>query len=218
MGFTFEIIDNFIDSCDSEYITDHYRDKLTPSCVIGDMSLRNSDDFFIDSHNILDTKLSEIINNIKIKISDFSNLPLENQETLTLIKYSPGQYFKPHLDAFQNYDEFDIEDLLGGQRLKTFIICLKSSVRGGETKFDRIDKSVKLQQGQCIWWENVNELGDIYYDSLHSGETPIEGDKWILTCWIRQRKYYPISRDFAKQIIEKYSKQILINTLENLKK
>lgn len=54
MGFTFEIIDNFIDYCDSEYIIDYYRDKLTPSCVIGDMSLRNSDDFYIDDSEIVD--------------------------------------------------------------------------------------------------------------------------------------------------------------------
>lgn len=218
MGFSFRVIDNFIDTCDSDYIIDHYRDKLTPSCVIGDTSLRNSDDFYIDQSEIVDKKLSRIISNIKSKISEYSNLPVDNQELLTLIKYGPGQYFKPHLDAFHDYDEFEIEDALGGQRLKTFIICLKSSQSGGETKFDKLNKSVKLSNGQCIWWDNVDELGNVYTESLHSGETPIDGDKWILTCWIRERKYYPISRDFATEIIEKYSKQILINILQEYKK
>lgn len=218
MSFKFHLIDEFIDSVDSEYIINYYRDKLTPSLVIGNSNLRDSNDFYIDTDNILDNHLFNIINKIKLKISEYSNLPVDNQELLTLIKYSPGQYFKPHLDAFHEYDEFEIEDALGGQRLKTFIICLKSSQSGGETKFDKLNKSVKLSNGQCIWWNNVDEFGNVYTESLHSGETPIDGDKWILTCWIRERKYYPIGRDFAKQIIEKYSKPILINILENLKK
>lgn len=216
MKFEYKIIDDFISSESSNYLISFFENKLKPSNVIGDSYLRNSDDFYIDINEISDEKVNLFIKDIKSKISTISNLPEENQELLTIIRYNPGQYFKPHLDAFHDYDEFEIEELLGGQRVSTFIICLQSADDGGETVFNRLNQTIKLEKNQCIYWNNVDIDGEIIPDSLHSGEPPKNGKKWILTCWIRERKYYAIDRRFAKQIIQNYSKQILINTLESL--
>ena len=216
MSFEYKIIDNFITSEESDSIIEFFSDKLTPSMVIGDSYLRNSDDCYIDLDSISDEKQTKILQNLKNKISEFSQLPIENQELLTIIRYKKGQHFKPHLDAFHDYNEFEIEELLGGQRLKTYIICLQPSLSGGETKFDKLNKTIKLEKNQCIYWSNVDENGNIYPESLHSGIDPEEGEKWILTCWIREKKYFAIDRHIVKTIIENYSKEFLINTLKQL--
>ena len=216
MSFKFEIIDDFISSEDSYQLIEYFSDKLSPSNVIGNSYLRNSDDFYIELESLQNKKIQDILSNIKIKISNISNIPIENQELFTIIRYKEGQHFKPHFDAFHDYDDFEVEDLLGGQRLKTFIICLKSSKKGGETKFEKLDKEIKLENNQCIYWDNVDKNGNLYTQSLHSGLSPEIGEKWILTCWIREKKYYALDRNIAKKIIENYSKQILINTLESL--
>jgi prolyl 4-hydroxylase len=216
MSFEYKIIDNFITTEESDSIINFFSDKLSPSMVIGDSYLRNSDDCYIDLDSISDGKLTKVLQNLKNKISEFSELPIENQELLTIIRYKKGQHFKPHLDAFHDYNEFEIEELLGGQRLKTYIICLQPSLSGGETKFDKLNKTIKLEKNQCIYWSNVDENGNIYPESLHSGIDPEEGEKWILTCWIREKKYFAIDRHIVKTIIENYSKEFLINTLKQL--
>ena len=216
MSFEYNIIDNFITTEESDSIINFFSDKLTPSMVIGDSYLRNSDDCYIDLDSISDEKQTKILQNLKNKISEFSELPIENQELLTIIRYRKGQHFKPHLDAFHDYNEFEIEELLGGQRLKTYIICLQPSLSGGETKFDKLNKTIKLEKNQCIYWSNVDENGNIYPESLHSGIDPEDGEKWILTCWIREKKYFAIDRQIVKTIIENYSKEFLINTLKQL--
>ena len=217
MSFSFKIDSDFIKSDDCQYIIDHYSNKLKKSSVIGNSDLRNSDDFYVDFDNLDDEKSLKIFSDLKNKISNVSQLPIENQELLTIIRYKEGEEFKPHLDAFHNYNDFEIESILGGQRIWTFIICLKEANLGGETTFNKINESIKLKKTECVYWKNVDNNGLVLENSEHSGKPPLSGEKWILTCWVREKKYYPLNRDVVKDIINKYSKEILINTLSNLK-
>ena len=216
MGFSFKIQNDFMKSEDCQYIVNHFSDKLTTSGVIGDSSLRTSDDFYVDFDSLNDPISLKIFNDLKIKISELSNLPIENQELLTIIRYREGQEFKPHLDAFNNYDDFEIESILGGQRLSTVIVCLKEAESGGETTFYKINESIKLKESQCLYWENVDKDGIVLEDSMHGGEAPLSGEKWIITCWIRENKYYPINREVVKKIIQEFPKEVLINALKSL--
>lgn len=216
MIFEYKLENDFLSKDESEKIINYFSDKLTPSEVIGNSKLRTSDDCYIDVSEVSDLDVTNILFDIKQKISQISQLPIENQELLTLIKYSPGQEFMPHLDAFSDYNEFEVESVLGGQRFWTFIICLKQCKSGGETTFDKIGKSIRLKSGQCIYWKNVDDESNVIPESLHSGKPPKVGEKWILTCWVRQNKYYALNRNIAKQLIDNYSKEILINTLKEL--
>lgn len=216
MSFEYTIDSNFLDVSSCDKIIEYYSDKLSESKVIGNSELRTSNDCYIDLLNIEDFAVKNIIFDLKDKISQISNLPIENQELLTLIKYSPGQEFKPHFDAFSKESEFYVESVLGGQRLKTFIICLRQCEVGGETSFDKSGISLRLNVGDCIYWNNVDSDLNIFDDSWHSGKPPLVGEKWILTVWIRENKYYPLDRNVAKQIIENYSKDFLINILKQL--
>lgn len=200
MRFEYHIENNFISSDFSDKVINYFTDKLHDSKTLSDglysERIRTSSDYYIDPILIDNVEIKELIINLKNRISEHSNLPIENQELLTIIRYKPGEEFKPHFDALDpNSDYFRIEKKLGGQRLKTYIICLRQAEMGGSTGFININDFVLLKQGDCIWWNNVDENGQIFFDSLHCGRCPIIGEKWILTCWIRENKYIAVDRN-----------------------
>lgn len=200
MRFEYHIENNFISSEFSDKVINYFTDKLHDSKTLSDElyseRIRTSSDYYIDPILIDNVEIKELIINLKSKISKHSNLPIENQELLTIIRYKPGEEFKPHFDALDpSSDYFRIEKKLGGQRLKTYIICLKQAEMGGSTGFININDFVLLKHGDCIWWNNVDKNGQIFTDSLHCGRCPIIGEKWILTCWIRENKYIAVDRN-----------------------
>jgi prolyl 4-hydroxylase len=217
MKFEYNIIDDFISSENCQSLITYFTPILKPSDVIGDQSLRNSEDFFIDTDAVEDGNIKQILLDLKLKLSKLSGLPIENQELLTIIRYKPGQEFKPHLDAFSE-NELEIESILGGQRKQTYIICLRQSNGGGETHFPKLDKKIILKSGQCINWKNTDDEGTTYTESLHAGLTPKDGEKWIITCWIRESKYFPLGHDFTKNLLNFYSKEYLKGILNEIPK
>ena len=216
MSFQYNIISNFLsyDECDS--LINYYFDKLKPSQVIGESYLRNSDDYFIDQKEIESDQILHIVNNLKNKFFEISGLSIENQEMLTIIKYQPGQSFKTHYDSFTEKNQLDVQELIGGQRVWTFIVCLKEATSGGLTHFDNLNESVKLKAGECIFWKNIDENGEVFKESLHSGQSPDIGEKWILNCWIRERKHIPIGHQFLSDLMVNFTKEQLIEVLNNI--
>jgi prolyl 4-hydroxylase len=215
--FNYNILNDFISNDVCNIIKKYFSDKLSPSGVLGDSSIRTSDDFYIQENLIDDESVLENIKLIKSKISEISQLPIENQELLTIIRYKPGQEFKTHLDAFQS-NEMIVQSILGGQRCQTFILCIQSADEGGETFFPELDKQIKLESGQCIHWKNIDENGMVFNESLHSGKTPVSGEKWILTCWIRENEYYPINHHLIENLLETYDRENIIEIIKSINK
>ena len=201
MNFNFFIEDNFINYDESKKIIDFFSEKLQKSGTLSDVKntyskVRTSSDYYIDENLILDEDVKNIITSLKRKISKHSNTPIENQELLNIVRYLPGEEFKEHYDAFDKHSNYwRVESKLGGQRIKTYIICLQKAELGGYTGFPLLDKNILLENGQCIFWSNVNDDNDLLKDSLHCGRCPIIGEKWILTCWIRENKYVNVNRN-----------------------
>ena len=69
-------------------------------------------------------------------------------QQLEVVRYMPGQYFKPHCDSIDGlmsragYDD--------STRLATLITYLNSVDEGGETFFSRLDLKVKPRQGTAL--------------------------------------------------------------------
>lgn len=215
MSFKFNIIDDFLSPSDCEKLINYYRPKIKSSKVIGDSSLRTSSDSFVDIEQIIDVDVLEIVNKLKSQFSDISQLPVENQELMNIICYKPGEEFKPHFDAFSE-NILDIESLLGGQRVTTFIVCLRTAELGGETIFPNIQKSIKLNTSQLIYWQNTDLSGNIYNESFHAGLTPQSGEKWIMSCWVRERKFLPLGYHFVQELLSKISKEEIKNILKDI--
>lgn len=216
MEFNYEIKKWFLSYSKCDKLINYYKNRLTRSKVIGESYQRNSDDFYIYDKEIEDESVREIVNELKIKFSEVSGLPAHNQELLTIIRYKPGQKFNPHYDSFTNSEQLEIEKLVGGQRLWTFIVCLREADSGGYTHFDVLDESIKLKTGECVYWKNINEHGDIYPESFHSGLSPDKGEKWILSCWIRESKHVPVGHEFLVDMCRKFPVDKLKEVLDSL--
>lgn len=124
-----------------------------------------------------------VVQNIESRIAAVTNLPVENGENFHLLNYQYKQEYKPHYDFFP-----DGEPTLqfGGQRAISVVIYLCDVVEGGETIFPRLGISVKPKKGSALFFHNCDPEGNPDPLTLH-GSVPIEqGEKWVVTKWIRQ--------------------------------
>lgn len=73
-----------------------------------------------------------VIKNIERRIALWTQIPLENQEDIQVLRYQAGQSYQAHYDS--SYDQ----DSLGPkQRLATLLIYLSDVEEGGETAFPK---------------------------------------------------------------------------------
>jgi prolyl 4-hydroxylase len=125
---------------------------------------------------------------IEQRIATLLDWPLENGEGLQILRYQPGAEYRPH------YDYFDPEQpgtpavlARGGQRVASLVIYLNTPQRGGATVFPDAGFDVAPVKGHAVFFS---------YDrphpatkSLHGGAPVIEGDKWVATKWLRERRF-----------------------------
>lgn len=99
-------------------------------------------------------------------------------EPLTVLRYNPGQQYRPHLDTLPNE---------GNQRLRTAILYLNDGYRGGETHFPLLGVTVAARTGDLLIFDNVDARDAPEARSRHAGLPVTAGTKWIATRWIRAR-------------------------------
>lgn len=133
------------------------------------------------------TDLTEKIQNI---VSEKTNLPIENQEVIHIVKYNIGGEYKEHHDFFHpNTDYFEENIQRGGQRIYSCLFYLNDNFMGGETDFPKVNHKVKPEVGKLVMWKNLNDDLSLNYNSLHAGLPIIEGEKWICIVWVRENKF-----------------------------
>lgn len=111
--------------------------------------------------------------------------PLESAEGLQVLRYGPGAEYKPHYDYFDPAQPGSASILKrGGQRVASLVCYLNTPVRGGATVFPDIQFAVSPIKGNAVFFS---------YDrphsctrTLHGGAPVIEGEKWVLTQWVRE--------------------------------
>ena len=134
--------------------------------------------------NLPDTAL---VVKIKEKIAETLGYPIDKGEPLQGQVYSPGQYFKPHTDYFED-DAYDKHCLSSGNRTHTFMIYLNEVEEGGETNFSALGESVKPVTGMALSWPNMID-GQVSSDYIHEGSEVVKGKKYIITSWWRENTF-----------------------------
>ena len=132
------------------------------------------------------TQPSQIIYRALDRSKDFYNLCLPFKTTnIIFSRTSEGGFYKPHQDAFPH-------KVQPNPRMYTCIIALNDEYIGGETIFPNLNKSFKLNKGDVLLFNTLNDWGYHTQKALHGG-TPVEsGEKWICNLWIHQ---YPFEDD-----------------------
>jgi prolyl 4-hydroxylase len=103
-------------------------------------------------------------------------------EPLHVLRYTPGQEFRPHLDAIAGATN---------QRQYTAIVYLNGEFEGGETEFPELGIRTVGRKGDCLLFRNCDEGGNPDPRARHAGLPVATGAKWVASRWIRQHAYDP---------------------------
>lgn len=102
-------------------------------------------------------------------------------EPINILKYTPGQQYKPHHDGTGS-DNVSVRNL-------TALIWLNDDFEGGETDFPKIDVRVRGDVGDMLVFRNVRDNGAFDERMIHAGLPVTSGVKWMASRWIRGADY-----------------------------
>lgn len=132
------------------------------------------------------TRESLVVQAILKRVAAATGTDVGQGEPVSLLRYSPGQQYRPHLDTINGS---------ANQRIKTVLLYLNEGFAGGETRFDQLGIDVVARGGDALIFDNV--LGDGRPDprARHAGLPVRAGAKWVATRWIRAKPYSPWNPD-----------------------
>jgi prolyl 4-hydroxylase len=97
-------------------------------------------------------------------------------EPLQVLRYSPGQEYRAHLDALP---------AVVNQRILTMLVYLNEDYEGGETLFFSTGLKVRGSVGDALLFRNATNDGNPDPMSRHAGLPVQRGTKYIASRWIR---------------------------------
>ena len=126
------------------------------------------------------------------RLAAIMNSPVENGEGLQLLRYQPGGQYPPHFDFLDPATPGGEQSIArSGQRVSTLIVYLNDVIEGGETVFPEVGLSVVPRRGNGLYFEYTNSRMQLDLRSAHGGAPVIQGEKWIVTKWMRSRPFVP---------------------------
>lgn len=125
---------------------------------------------------------------IEQRIARLLAWPLEYGEGLQVLRYRTHAEYKPHYDYFDPLQLGTPAVLArGGQRVASLVMYLNTPPRGGATVFPDAHFNVAPIKGNAVFFS---------YDrphpitrTLHGGAPVLEGEKWVATKWLRERRF-----------------------------
>lgn len=117
-----------------------------------------------------------------------AGIDLPHAEQLTVLRYLPGQQYRPHRDYLPG-GTLQMDRPHAGNRMRTVCVYLNAVERGGETEFPVPGLRIDPVPGRAVIFDNLHPDGRPDPDSLHAGTPVVAGEKWLATLWIRQGRY-----------------------------
>ena len=182
---------NFISTADADALIDAYDGLLERSTVFDKEGqnyvheARTSFTYFLPSGKGPD----DVIWRAERAASAILGVPIHFMEQLQLVRYHPGQEYKPHLDYFE-------DDIMN--RTFTIFVYLNDmhpDETGGQTIFPQLGVKVRPQKGAGVIWTNcVLDKDKMFCDPKleHGGAPPIKSVKYGLNIWARNAPWRTI--------------------------
>ena len=133
-----------------------------------------------DSDNMVIAPMAEdlVVQVINRCIAAASRTDVTWGEPLHILRYGPGQQYRPHHDAhaFSPVEK---------RRIATALLYLNDAYEGGETHFPEVGIKVRGGIGDLLIFHNLD--ADMMPDirMTHAGLPITSGEKWLATRWIR---------------------------------
>jgi prolyl 4-hydroxylase len=125
-----------------------------------------------------------VVRALNMRIAQAARTRIEQGEPLTVLRYRPGQEYRPHLDTIHG---------AANQRIATMIVYLNGGYGGGETHFPSSNLTITPRGGDAVLFANTLADGRPDAASRHAGLPVTRGVKWIATRWIRDQSVDPWS-------------------------
>ena len=166
------------------YLIEAASPMLEPSVVVDNATGRQMRDPVRTSDGVGFTWPLEnpAVHALNRRIAAASGTSAEQGEPLQVLRYRPGEEYKPHFDAIPGF---------GNQRILTMLVWLNGDYRGGETLFLKNGLSLRGETGDALLFRNVGEDGRRDPSSAHAGLPVQSGEKLIASRWIRRERFEP---------------------------
>lgn len=125
---------------------------------------------------------------VQLRMAAAAGVPLSHAEHLTVLRYEPGQEYRPHRD-YRPPASLERDRPDAGNRLRTICVYLNEVEAGGHTEFPQSGLRVAPRPGRAVIFDNLHADGTPDVDSLHAGLPVQRGVKWLATLWLRQAPY-----------------------------
>jgi prolyl 4-hydroxylase len=131
-----------------------------------------------------------VVATIEARLDQLTGIDAVQGELLQGQRYAVGQEFKPHHDFFDTSQLYWREQaVIGGQRTWTAMAFLNEPEAGGRTNFPSADIMIAPKTGNLLVWNNMDDAGSPNPASLHQGMPVVQGLKYVLTKWYRERRW-----------------------------
>lgn len=100
-------------------------------------------------------------------------------------RYGKNDRFDYHVDG-GNW-----ERTIAGERKRTIILYLDTPLKGGETRFRALNRTIPARAGRMLVWNNLLPTGKCNFAMIHAGLPVEEGTKTVLVSWERERQLRP---------------------------
>lgn len=182
------IRENVLTPEDVELLRTIAHNRFKPSAILSDTpkkdaSVRVSETAWIKKGEHPD------VDNIIRKVTGLNDL--SNCESIQVVRYGNGMYYKPHYDTCYGAKDACAKDYKrGGLRVRTHIIGLSDGYEGGYTNFPTYGKKYKVPKGGVFTFHTLDRWGFIAHPyALHEGTEVTSGEKMIANVWVRQNKF-----------------------------
>jgi prolyl 4-hydroxylase len=121
-----------------------------------------------------------VVHALNRRIAAASASLVEAGEPLQVLRYQPGQEYRPHHDALPG---------ASNQRVSTLLVYLNEDFTGGETSFPAAGLTYKGGAGDALLFRNAHPDGRIDQAALHAGLPVTRGCKFIASRWVHERQF-----------------------------
>jgi prolyl 4-hydroxylase len=140
--------------------------------------------------NVLEADLVSVL--VQVRMCATTGLQFRYLEPLSVLHYAVGEEITEHFDFVDpvrtpNYEQELREN---GQRVVTFLVYLNDDYADGRTEMAAAGLSHKGRMGEGLFFVNAHANGDPDRRTLHAGRPPTQGEKWIVSQFMRSRALF----------------------------
>lgn len=183
-------IDSFLSDDECDVLIAMAKQRLVPSRIyekdadVVDTHARISDQCWCrdDEH--------PLVQEISKRIARWVGMPMENMESLQIVRYGVGGFFQPHYDpCLGDEDECRRMERGAGKRHATVLIYLNDVEQGGETCFPLLNQCIVPRRGRAVLFYSTDEMGHLIETSKHTARPVERGVKWVCNKWVHPHRY-----------------------------